>query len=83
MKIIVGQETGVRVKNKFIGAGKMKSLMVRGQIIKGKIELRLGAIDCNGPTGETVILKTERGIKNDNVLVKTDVRRMSPKPRDF
>lgn len=77
------QRTSVRVRNKFIGAGKISSLTEQGRIIKGKVKLRFGAINYNGLTGGIAILKTERGIKNDSILVKINIRRMSLKPKDF
>ena len=79
---MVGRGTGVRVGNELISAGKINSLTGRSRITRGEVELRFGAIDSDGPTSGTAILKTEGGIKGDGVLIETDVRRMSPKPRD-
>lgn len=55
-KTVGGQKTGVRVKDEFISVGKINSLMERGQITKGKVELRFSAIDSDGLTGKTAIL---------------------------
>ena len=72
----------MRVRNEFISAGKINSLTGRGRITRGKVELRCGAIDSDGPSSGTAILKAEGGIEGDSVLIETDVRRMLPKPRD-
>lgn len=80
---MVEKRMGMKVRNKFIGTGKINSLSEWGQIIKKKVELRFGAINYNGPIGETVILKTKKRIKSDSILVKTNTKKMSSKPKNF
>lgn len=51
--------------------------------MKKKVKLRFDAINYNSPTSKTAILKTEKGIKSDSILVKMDVKRISSKLKDF
>lgn len=76
IEMMVEWKIGVRVKNKLVGTRKINSLKEWGQIIRSKIELKFNVIDCNSPINRTAILKTKEKIKNDNVLVKTDIKKM-------
>lgn len=79
---MIGQRIGVRIRNEFINNGKINSLTGRGRISRRVVKLEFSTIDTDELTNKTTIPKTDGGIKNDNVLIKTDIRGMFPKLGD-